>query len=80
MGLPATSTELYLKVWRLDRIAKFKTLTEAQIVKANKLGLFVEQGELTPAQWQEANYDAAIGRLHALGYNQVDAGLLLAGA
>lgn len=80
MGLPATSTELYLKVWRLDRIAKFRTLTEAQIVKANKLGLFVPHGELTDAQWTEANYDAAIGRLRGLGYNQVDAGLLLAGA
>lgn len=80
MNLPPLAADLYLKVWKLDRLAHPKQLTEAQIVKAAKLNLFVPRGQLTEPRWVEANQDAAHARLVQLGYDGADASLLLAGA
>ena len=80
MDLPAAAVALYLKVWRLDRLAHPKQLSEAQIVKAAKNGLFVPRGTLTSEQWQSKNQDAGRERLVQLGYSADDADLLLAGA
>lgn len=80
MGLPPSTSDLYLKVWRLDRLAHPRQLSEAQIVKANKLQLFVTDPHLTAEERARGNHDAAMGRLVALGYDRTDAGLLLAGA
>lgn len=63
LGLPAQQTALALKLWKVDREAHTKLLTEAQIVKANTMGLLTD-GE-------------AEGRLMALGYHHSDAKLLL---
>lgn len=80
MGLPPSTSDTYLRVWRLDRLAHPRQLSEAQIVKANKLALFVTDPTLTAEQRTQANYDAALARLVRLGYDGDDAGLLLAGA
>ena len=80
MGLPVSASDTYLRVWKLDRLAHPRQLTEAQIVKAGKLELFVTDATLTAEQRAQANHDAALGRLVALGYDSTDAALLLAGA
>jgi hypothetical protein len=80
LGLPADAADTYLKVWRLDRIPLFKTLTAAQIVKAHKLGLFTPGGQTGTDAGTQANDAEALRRLEALGYDATDAGLLLAGA
>ena len=80
MGLPVSTSDTYLRVWRLDRLAHPKQLTEAQIVKANKLLILVTDPALTDRQRVEANHDAAHARLVQLGYSSGDAELLLNGA
>ena len=63
LGLPHKQVTFALDVWTVDREAHTKLLTEAQIVKANLLGLL-----------DDANAEA---RLEALGYRHEDARLLL---
>ena len=80
LGLPGEAVTTYMRVWRLDRLEHPRQLSEAQIVKAARLGLFVERGTLTAQKWEEENRAAGHARLVALGYDDSDAGLLLAGA
>jgi hypothetical protein len=65
-GIPATQRDSLINLWSAERAAFTRTLTEAQIVKAHKLKLLSDQ--------------QAIGRLTGMGYNAVDADLLLKGA
>lgn len=66
LGVPATQRDFLLMLWDIERGANTRTLTEAQIVKAVKLKLI----------------DATDGqqRLEMMGYNSIDAQLLLKGA
>lgn len=80
LGVPADARDTYMLAWRTEKLAHPKQLTEAQIVKAAKNGLFVTDPVLTPAQRDGANQAEGHRRLVALGYDDTDAGLLLAGA
>jgi hypothetical protein len=80
LGIPTESVARYLQLWQLERGLSPKNLTEAQIVKAGKNHLFVEQGKLTQQQWDDANEKKACERLMHLGYSEDDAKLLIAGA
>lgn len=72
LKVPADAVQLYLTVWQLERKAEVRTLTEAQIIKAYHKNLFDPDPQL--------NLHIATGRLLQLGYDQVDADLLIAGA
>jgi hypothetical protein len=61
--LPSSQRDLLLDYWAVDRAAQTKTLTEAQIIAANKLGLIPDAD--------------AEKRLISLGYNLEDARILL---
>ncbi len=65
-GVPATQRDYLISLWEMEAGAFTRTLTEAQVVKAHKLTLISDQD--------------ASDRLMAMGYNAVDAGLLIAGA
>jgi hypothetical protein len=80
LRLPQPTVALYLQVWGYDRLAHPKQLTEAQLVKAAKENLLVEQGTMDQDDWQAANQTAGCERLVQLGYSPDDAKLLLAGA
>jgi len=66
LGVPSSRRDELLSIWGIEHNAFTRVLTEAQIVKAVKLKLITEQ---------EGN-----DRLVVMGYNQVDAALLLGGA
>jgi len=66
LGVPTARRDQELTIWDLERAATTRTLTEAQIVKAQKNKL------ISPKD--------ALDRLLALGYNETDAQLLLEGA
>lgn len=72
LEIPPDARQLYLQVWGLERKAKVRTLTEAQVVKAYAKGLF----DPDPA----ANLKAACERLAQLGYSAEDATYLVNGA
>jgi hypothetical protein len=80
LGLPPEASAAYLKVWRIDRLAHPKQLTAAQVVKANKLLLFVPEAERADHDAAAKSREAAQARLVGLGYSPGDAGLLLDGA
>ena len=80
LQIPSDTCDLYLQVWKLERLAHPKQLTEAQLVAAAKKNLFVEQGTMTTADWQAKNQTEGCNRLVKLGYSPADARLLLAGA
>lgn len=80
LGLPTDARDTYLQVWGLDKLAHPKQLTPAQIVKAAGKGLLVPQDGMSTADWEQANQVAGHDRLVALGYDDTDADLLLAGA
>lgn len=65
-GIPATQRDYLLRVWDIERAASVRSLTEAQVVKAVTKKLITAQ-------------DGA-SRLMNMGYSEVDAALLLAGA
>jgi hypothetical protein len=73
LDIPDEAKRQYLRFWAIERKAKVKTLTEAQIVKAYKQNMF---------DTQDANNNRVIActRLGQLGYDDTDAGLLLDGA
>jgi hypothetical protein len=66
VGLPSQQVQYLMTIWAIERGAYTKVLTEAQIVKA------VADSLITA--------DDGKARLVALGYNEVDAQLLLNGA
>ena len=66
LGIPAQNRDYLLKMWDIELSANVKTLSEAQVVKA------VHKDLITPAD--------GTARLMAMGYDEIDAGLLLAGA
>ena len=66
LGLPTAQRDQVLQLWTVERDANVRQLTPAQIVKAVTDQLITTQDGET--------------RLMALGYNQTDADLLLAGA
>lgn len=66
LGLPTAQRDQVLTLWTIERDANVRQLTPAQIVKA------VTDQLITTADGES--------RLMALGYNQTDADLLLAGA
>lgn len=66
MGVPAQQRDFLMSLWSSEAVAYTKTLTEAQIMKANKLKLLSD--------------DETLARLVAMGYSSDDAALLLAGA
>lgn len=66
LGLPVEQVQYVTTLWQLEISAHARTLTEAQVVKGNKLGLI-------------ADADAA-SRLQRMGYSALDADLLLKGA
>lgn len=80
LNLPPSASSTYLKVWSLDKLAHPKQLTEAQIIKAYKLTLFVPENERTTPQGTQRNTEIAKDRLVALGYSPGDAQLLMDGA
>lgn len=80
LGLPADAVRTYIQVWSMERSMHPKSLTEAQIVAAYKKGLFTPTGESGTDKGTQDNSDIAKGRLVDLGYDETDAGLLLAGA
>lgn len=63
LGLPHTQRDFALQRWAVDRAATTRTLTEAQIAKANERGLI-----------DDASAEA---RLLDLGYTRADARILL---
>lgn len=63
LGLPHKQIDFAMRMWTVDREAHTKTLSEAQVVKANKEGLIDDA--------------AAEKRLEKLGYSHDDARLLL---
>lgn len=63
LSIPHEQITLAMELWTIDRDTHTKQLTEAQIVKANTLGLLSDQ--------------AAEDRLMGLGYDHGDARLLL---
>ena len=63
IGIPHQQRDFALALWTHDREAKRKMLTEAQISKANEIGLLSDPD--------------AESRLEALGYTHTDARLLL---
>lgn len=65
-GLPSQQRDQLLGLWDIEYSAYTRELTPAQVLKALKLDL------LTQAQ--------ALSRLEAMGYNEVDANLLISGA
>lgn len=65
-GVPSQQVAYLMSDWEIEWQAYTRTLTEAQVVKAVKDGL------ITP--------DDGLSRLQAMGYNQVDATLLIEGA
>lgn len=80
LGLPAAAVRTYIQVWSMERNLHPKSLTEAQIVAAYKKALFTPDGESGTPEGTQHNEDIAKGRLVDLGYDDTDAGLLLAGA
>lgn len=66
MGVPAPQRDFLLALWSAESVAYTRQLTEAQVVKAHKLKLIDDND--------------AIARLGSMGYNEVDADLLLKGA
>ena len=66
LGIPASQRDRLIQVWDIEYGAYSRTLTEAQIVKAVKIKL------ISP--------EDGLNRLMDMGYNLVDAGLLLEGA
>lgn len=67
IGIPHQQRDSILQVWQIEHDANVRTLTPAQIVKADGMGLFKAP-------------DSGLARLMALGYSQGDAELLLQGA
>lgn len=65
-GLPSQQRDQLLALWDIEYSAYTRELTPAQVLKALKLDL------VTQAQ--------ALSRLEAMGYNEVDANLLINGA
>lgn len=63
LGVSSTQRDFMLSLWAVERFAHRKSLTEAQIVKANEKGLFTDQVALT--------------RLVNLGYTEEDAKIIL---
>jgi hypothetical protein len=63
LGIPAEQRDYLLALWGVERFAHRKSLTEAQIVKANEKGLFTDE--------------VAISRLEGIGYSNEDARILL---
>lgn len=63
LGVDAAQRDYLLSLWEVDQAAHTKSLTEAQIIKANTLGLLTD--------------DAAEQRLQALGYDLFDTRILL---
>jgi hypothetical protein len=80
LGLPASASATYLRVWGLDKLAHPKQLSEAQIVKAHTLGLFTPAKDKGTPEGKLENDRVARGRLVSLGYSEADAQLLLDGA
>lgn len=72
LNIPPDAASLYLQVWDIERKGATRTLTEPQIVKAWKGGLFDQD--------PDTNTGVALARLSQLGYSDDDAQLLLAGA
>jgi hypothetical protein len=66
MGIPHQQRDALLQLWQIEHDANVLQLTEAQIMKANKLGLIDDTETET--------------RLINKGYSQADALLLIAGA
>lgn len=66
LGIMTDQRDQLLALWDIEAAAFTRDLTPAQVVKAAKNGLIEEPD--------------ALARLEAMGYNQVDAGLLLQGA
>jgi hypothetical protein len=66
LGLPTAQRDQVLQLWTIEREANVRMLTPAQVVKAFNTGL-IDQTDATT-------------RLTNLGYNSIDAGLLLEGA
>jgi hypothetical protein len=66
IGIPHQQRDSVLQVWQIEHDANVRTLTPAQIIKANALKLLTDQ--------------QTIDRLIQLGYQENDAQLLLAGA
>jgi hypothetical protein len=66
IGIPATQRDFMLSLWDIELEANTRHLTEAQVVKA------VHKSLITEAD--------GVSRLVAMGYNEIDANLLLKGA
>jgi hypothetical protein len=80
LRLPSDAADFYIQTWQIERLAHPKQLSEAQIVKAAKTGLFVPRGSMSQSDWNAANQKTGCERLVKLGYSEQDAKLLLAGA
>jgi hypothetical protein len=66
VGVPSAQRDQLIALWKIQTEAYTRTLTEAQIIKALTNQLITS--------------DDATARLEAMGYNSVDAGLLIGGA
>jgi hypothetical protein len=71
--VPPAARAQYLQFWTIERAVKRRTLTEAQIVKAFTKNMF------DPDDTDKNRTEACI-RLNQLGFNDIDAALLLDGA
>lgn len=63
LGIAAAQRDYLLSLWSIERYAHRRSLTEAQIVKANEKGLFTDA--------------VALGRLENMGYTGEDARVIL---
>lgn len=63
LGIPASQRDHLLRLWTVDRAAHRRTLTEAQVIKANVAGLFTDE--------------VTIQRLEAMGYTNEDSRILI---
>jgi hypothetical protein len=66
VGVPSAQRDQLIALWKIQTEAYTRTLTEAQVIKALTNQLITS--------------DDATARLEAMGYNSVDAGLLIGGA
>jgi hypothetical protein len=66
VGVPSAQRDQLIALWKIQTEAYTRTLTEAQVIKALTNSLITS--------------DDATARLEAMGYNSVDAGLLIGGA
>ncbi len=63
LGVPAAQRDYLLALWTVDREARKRTLSEAQIIAANVRGMFTDE--------------VALQRLEGLGYSNEDSRILL---